>query len=88
MGKRDVAILHTKTDRGIVVPYTYNEIGERTIQHMETYGWMNTQRGQNCIYLIHDGIHYNALVLNKEQKQTGEVTPNMGTDLKTKSKKL
>ena len=26
------------------------------------------------------------LVLNKEQKQTGEVTPNMGTDLKTKSK--
>ena len=37
-------------------------------------------------HLIYDGIHYNALVLNKQQKQTGEATPNMKTDLKTKSK--
>ena len=29
--KSKVALLHTKTDRGTVVPYTYNEIGERTI---------------------------------------------------------
>ena len=33
--ERDVVILHTKTDRGTVVPYTYNDIGERTIHHME-----------------------------------------------------
>jgi hypothetical protein len=50
-----------------VVPYTYNEIGERTIQHMEECGWIgDIQRGQNCINLIYDGIHYNALKLNKE----------------------
>ena len=60
-----MAILHTKTDRGTVIPYTYNEIGERTIQHMDACGWMSTQRGQNCIY--------NALILNKEQKQTGSI---------------
>ena len=65
--ERDVVILHTKTDRGTVVPYTYNDIGEKTIHHMETCGWIgDTQRGQNCIYLIYDGIHYNALKLNKE----------------------
>ena len=34
--KRDVIILHTKKDRGTVVPYTHNEIGERTIQHMDS----------------------------------------------------
>ena len=50
-----------------MVPYTYNDIGERTIHHMEECGWIgDTQRGQNCIYLIYDGIHYNALKLNKE----------------------
>jgi hypothetical protein len=57
--KRDVVILHTKTDRGTVVPYTYNEIGERTKHHMKECGGIgDTQRGQNCIYLIYDGIHY------------------------------
>jgi hypothetical protein len=62
-----VAILHTKTDRWTVVPYTYNEIGERTIHHMEECGWIgDTQRGQNCIYIIYDDIHCNALRLNKE----------------------
>ena len=50
-----------------MVPYTYNEVGERTIHHMEECGWIgDTQRGQNCIYLIYDGIHFNALKLNKE----------------------
>jgi hypothetical protein len=38
--KRDVAILHTKTDRGTVVPYTYNEKRKRTIHHMEECGWI------------------------------------------------
>ena len=33
---------------------------------MDECGWMDTQRGKNCIYLIYDGIHYNALKLNKE----------------------
>ena len=65
--KQDVAILHTKTGRGTVVPYTYNEIGERTIHHMEECGWIgDTQRRQNCIFLMYAGIHYNALKLNKE----------------------
>ena len=46
--KRDEAILHTQTNIGTVAPYTCNEIGERTIQHMEECGWMNAQRGKNC----------------------------------------
>ena len=34
---------------------------------MEECGWIgDTQRGQNCIYLRYDGIHYNALKLNKD----------------------
>ena len=74
--KRDVVILHTKTDRGTVVPYTYNEIGERTIHHMDECGWMDTQRGKNCIYLIYDGIHYNALKLNKEHMSDNGLTQN------------
>ena len=62
-----MVILHTKTDRGTVVPYTYNKIGEKTIHHIEECGWIgDTKRGKNCIYLIYDGIHYNALKLNKE----------------------
>ena len=72
--KRDVVILHTKTDRGTLVPYTYNEIGERTIHHMDECGWMDTQRGKNCIYLIYDGIHYNALKLNKEHMSDNGLT--------------
>ena len=82
-----MAILHTKTGRGTVVPYTYNETGERTIQHMEACGWINAQRGQNCIHLTYDGIHYNALILNKEHTQTENVTLNVGVDLKEKSKR-
>ena len=61
-----------------MVPYTYNDIGERTIHHMEECGWIgDTQRGQNCIYLIYDGIHYNALKLNKEHNI---IEPNQPSD--------
>jgi hypothetical protein len=79
--KRDAAILHNKTDRGTVVPYTYNEIGERNIHHTEECGWIgDTQRGQNCIYLIYNGIHYNALKLNAEQVQPENDTSNVRSD--------
>ena len=54
---------------------------------MKACGWINTQRGQNHIYLIYDGIHYNALILNKEKNQTGNVTLNVGVDLKERSKR-
>ena len=44
--------------------YYVSEIGKRAIRHMEECRWIgDTQRGQNCIYLIYDGIHYNALKL-------------------------
>ena len=90
--KTDAVILHTKTDRGTVVPYTYNEIGERTIHHMEECGWIgDTQRGQNCIYLIYDGIHYNALKLNKEnniaESKPSIDTVNTGSENKDKQTK-
>ena len=69
-----MVILHTKADRGTVIPYTYNEIGERTIHHMDECGWMDTQRGKNCIYQIYDGIHHNALKLNKEHMSDNGLT--------------
>jgi hypothetical protein len=68
--KRDVAILHTKTDRCTVVQ-----------RNREECGWIgNTQRGQNCIYLIFDGIHHNALKLNGEQTQPENNTMNVRSD--------
>ena len=86
--KHDVVILHTKTDGGTVVPYTYNDLGERTIHHMEECGWIgNTQRGQKCICLIYDGIHYNALKLNDEQVQPENDTFDMRSDKKRKRKR-
>ena len=41
---------------------------------MDECGWMDTQRGKNCIYLIYDGIHYNALKLNKEHMSDNGLT--------------
>ena len=71
-----------------MVPCTHNEIGERTIHHMEECGWIgNTQRGQNCICLIYDGIHYNALKLNDEQIQPKNDTFNVRSDKKEKREK-
>ena len=55
---------------------------------MEEFGWIgNTQRGQNCIYLIFDGIHYNALKVNKEQKQTENVILNVRSEKEEKRKR-
>ena len=57
---------------------------------MEECGWIgNTQRGQNCIYLIlYDDMHYNALkLLNKKQKQTENATLNVRLDTKENRKR-
>ena len=57
-------------------------------RNREECGWIgNTQRGQNCIYLIFDGIHYNALKLNGEQIQPENDTLNVRSDTKEKRKR-
>jgi hypothetical protein len=47
----------------------------------------DTQQGQNYIYLIYDGIHYNALKLNDEQVLPGNDTTNVKSGKKEKQKR-
>jgi hypothetical protein len=49
--KRDVVILHTKTDRGTVVPYTYNEIGARANHTPHGRMWMDGHSTREKLYL-------------------------------------
>jgi hypothetical protein len=54
-----------------IIPYKYNTIGKRCIQHMEECGWIgDTDRRKHCIYLIYDGIHYNTPRMNGELTQS------------------
>ena len=67
---RDVIILHTETDRCTIIPYTPNAIETKTVAKLMTLNWTREpSRGKHGIYLIHDGIHYNALSLRDDQEE-------------------
>ena len=86
--KRDAVVLNTITDRRTITPYTHNEIGGRSIQHMEECGGIeDTHRGGNYIYLTYDGIHYNALRLNDNQTLLDNDTAKMRSGNKEKRKR-
>ena len=67
---RDVIILHTETDRCTIIPYTPNAIETKTVAKLMTLNWTREpSRGKHGIYLIHDGIHYNALRFRYNQEE-------------------
>ena len=64
--------MHTKTDRCTIIPYTPNAVETKTIEKLMALNWTREpSRGKHGIYLVHDGIHYNALKL-KDNKEEGE----------------
>ena len=68
--ERDVIILHTETDRCTIIPYTANEIETKSVAKLLALDWAREpSRGKHGIYLIHDGIHYNAIRLRDDQEE-------------------
>ena len=67
---RDVIILHTETDRCTIIPYTANAIETKSVAKLLALDWAREpSRGKHGIYLIHDGIHYNAIRLRDNQEE-------------------
>jgi hypothetical protein len=68
---RAVIILHTETDRCPIIPYTPNAIETKIVDKLMTLNWTREpSRAKHGIYLIHDGIHYNALRLRENQEDS------------------
>ena len=66
---RDVITLHTETDRWTIIPYTPNAIETKTVAKLTSLKWTcELSRGKHCKYLIHNGIHYNALKMRDSQE--------------------
>jgi hypothetical protein len=67
----NVIIFHTggETDRCTIIPYAPNAIETKTVAKLMVWKWTREpSRGNHGIYLIHDGIHYNALRLRNNQE--------------------
>ena len=64
-------ILLIYTDRCTIIPHTTpNAIETKTAAKLTTLKWTREpSRGKHGIYLIHDGIHYNALSLRDNQEE-------------------
>ena len=55
---------------------------------MEECGWIgDTHRGENCIYLVYDGILYSSLRLNDNQALLDNDTANKRSGNKEKRKR-
>jgi hypothetical protein len=68
--RRDVIILHTVTDRCTIIPYMPNAIETKTVAKLLALDWTREpSRGKHGIYLIHDGIHYNAIRLRNNEEE-------------------
>ena len=62
--------MHTKTDRCTIILYTANAIETKTAAKLLALDWTREpSRGKHGIYLIHDGIHYNAIRLRDNQEE-------------------
>jgi hypothetical protein len=62
--------MHTETGRCTIIPYTANAIETQIVAKLLALDWTREpSRGKNGIYLIHDGIHYNAVRLRGNQQE-------------------